>query len=584
MIGTSDFSLFLGRLHPLFVHLPIGIILLLAILEWFARSQRFKHAGGARGIILLVAVPVAIASAFCGWLLSLGGGYDEKLVQWHMWTGIATAAACTVAGLLYWLDLQKLYRWCLVTTLLVMVVASHFGGSLTHGSDYLARYAPAMLRPWLGGAKPAPPAPGIAIAPGKTNDFSASLAFATLILPVLQKDCVECHGPEKSKGGLRLDTFAELMKGGKNGPALVAGKSADSELVKRMLLPETDDDHMPPEGKPQPGKDDLALLRWWIDSGADATKTIAELKPTPTLARIFQTRFGAPGPEPAKITPPKAIAEIRPQMEQIAGDLGISANVLDPAEPWIQINPSMIGTNFGDADLAKLAPLAANIRWLDLAGTRITDAGLVQVAAMPNLVRLHLERTAITDAGLASLAELPNLEYLNLYATTISEAGLEPLKNAPKLKQVYLWQTKVTPSAAIAFADARTDKDQLKKWQDEIEAIKGKIREAHVTVEVGVPIITATNAPASTNVAAATTNSAPINTTCPVTGKPIDLAKTVVYEGKTIAFCCDDCKASFQKDPKPILAKLQLPAPKTDGASGTATASPPKKDPDPKKD
>jgi YHS domain-containing protein len=45
---------------------------------------------------------------------------------------------------------------------------------------------------------------------------------------------------------------------------------------------------------------------------------------------------------------------------------------------------------------------------------------------------------------------------------------------------------------------------------------------------------------------------------CPVSGKPVDAQKTVLYEGKLVAFCCDDCKAKFQQDPKPFLAKLDL--------------------------
>src|SRR5712671_2246385 len=108
MSGPPDIALFLGRLHPLLVHLPIGLILLLALLEWLASQPRFKNANSSVGFILAVAVPVALFTVVCGWLLSLGGGYNSGLLQWHKWMGIGTVAACALAGLLYSLELRKL--------------------------------------------------------------------------------------------------------------------------------------------------------------------------------------------------------------------------------------------------------------------------------------------------------------------------------------------------------------------------------------------------------------------------------------------------------------------------------------------
>jgi hypothetical protein len=60
------------------------------------------------------------------------------------------------------------------------------------------------------------------------------------------------------------------MKGGENGPVLrlCLGKSAESDMIKRCLLDESDDNHMPPKGKPQLSTEQIALLSWWIDQGA----------------------------------------------------------------------------------------------------------------------------------------------------------------------------------------------------------------------------------------------------------------------------------------------------------------------------
>ena len=159
MSGPPEVALFFGRLHVLLVHMPIGLIILLAALEVLARTPRFKHANVNSGIILGFAVPLALLTALLGWLLSLGGGYQDRLLQLHKWTGIGTAAILLIAGVLYRLDLKRPYRLSLFTSILTLVVASHFGGSLTHGSDYLVHYAPGPLRAWLNPPAKAQPAP-----------------------------------------------------------------------------------------------------------------------------------------------------------------------------------------------------------------------------------------------------------------------------------------------------------------------------------------------------------------------------------------------------------------------------------------
>jgi len=540
--GPSDFSLFFGRLHPALVHLPIGLMVLLALAEWLARFPRFKQANASAGIILALAVPASMFTVLCGWLLSQAGGYQDQLLAWHKWTGVGTAAVCALAALFYSLDRKLLYRGCLYAGVAVMVVASHFGGSLTHGSDYLVRYAPQPIRGWLAG--PAAPAADAA-------DFSQRPVFAALIQPVLQDKCVSCHGPEKAKGGLRLDSLAALQKGGENGTVVVPGKLAEGSFLKRLQLPPEDEDHMPPPGKPQPTADEIALLEWWIAAGTPGDKKLSELKLPPVVERLAQARSGA-APALAKAVPPKPLPEILPVADKLAEELNIAITALSPKDPWLQCNAGINGTNFGNAELAKLTALGPNLRWLDLGGTAVNDAGLAPLTHLSNLTRLHLERTAITDAALACLTPLAQLEYLNLYGTQVTDAGIERLQN-PKLRQLYLWQTKVTPAAGKAFVEAHTDRPQLERWKTELEQIQTRIREAQVAVEFG---LTLTNAPATTN--------APVNAECPVSGKPVNLAKTLVHDGKLVAFCCDDCKSKFQNDPKPFLAKLALNSTTTD--------------------
>ena len=88
------------------------------------------------------------------------------------------------------------------------------------------------------------------------------------IKAIFEKNCFKCHGAEKQKGKLRLDTLAAALKGGENGKAINAGKSADSPLVKAVARV-VEDDAMPPADKGKPlSAAEVGLIRAWIDQGA----------------------------------------------------------------------------------------------------------------------------------------------------------------------------------------------------------------------------------------------------------------------------------------------------------------------------
>ena len=258
----------------LLVHLPIGMLAALAALEITAWIPRFKNANASAGFILTLAAPLAVVTAICGWLLSLGGGYDETLLAWHKWLGTATAMAAVVAAILFWRGKMCTYRASLFVTVSLLMVAGHLGGSLTHGSDYLTRYAPAPVKKLLGIA-----AVKKTVATVSTDQLRSLPVFTGVIEPIFNSKCASCHGAEKSKGGLRLNSFAALQKGGKDDVAITSGDAAQSPIVQRALLPVSDDDHMPPDGKPQLTAAEIAVLKWWIDAGAPETNTLGQLQP-----------------------------------------------------------------------------------------------------------------------------------------------------------------------------------------------------------------------------------------------------------------------------------------------------------------
>ncbi|GAB3565419.1 ribonuclease inhibitor [Spirosoma luteolum] len=481
----ADWMLFIGRFHPLLVHLPIGFLLIAGLLEGSRRLGLLPVDDRIITTILFWSALGATASCVAGYLLAQGGGYDAELLTEHQWQGIGVAALSWLAWALKsdWLGERipfglALYGPVLLLALLLLGVAGHHGGSLTHGTDYLSQYTPGPLRT-LAGLPPRPAA--VVVKP--ITDMQQALVYDQLVSPILQSRCAQCHNAEKAKGNLRVDSPDRLRRGGDDGPVLVAGQGASSPMVKRCLLPESDDDHMPPKGKPQLTPEQVALLSWWIDQGAPFDKKVSELTVTDPIKPILAmygpgqptTATASVGPAPEAPVLTRAVPPADPAVLATLKQAGLLVLPLATGQNQLEVS-AVNNRTFNDAQAAALLRLRDQLVWLKLGSTELTDAGLAVVGQLKNLQKLQLQHTRITDAGLARLADLPNLEYLNLYGTATSDAGLASLARLPRLKTLYLWQTNVTeqgiarlqkaqpkltidrgttPSAALAKTEAR---------------------------------------------------------------------------------------------------------------------------------
>ena len=123
----------------------------MGILEVLAKFPRFKGVAQNNRLILGLVAAASVTAASLGWMLSQAGGYDPQLLPLHKWTGFAVAATCTLAWLLNCRGWPRAYQISLLATLVVLVVASHLGASITHGRDFLTQFAPGPLRALLGG-------------------------------------------------------------------------------------------------------------------------------------------------------------------------------------------------------------------------------------------------------------------------------------------------------------------------------------------------------------------------------------------------------------------------------------------------
>lgn len=292
---------------------------------------------------------------------------------------------------------------------------------------------------------------GVSLALNAATAAEGKVDFVKDIQPILQQNCIKCHGAEKQKGKLRLDSNAAALKGGKGGPAFVAGDAAKSEMVRRTSLPKSDDDFMPTEGEPLP-KAQLELIAKWIGEGA--------VWPESAGAKEMPKMVAVPGPVlPADFKPSAAEQKAIAALAQKGVDVRpIAANL-----NWREANFRLSGTSVTDSVVAPLKDIVGLVD-LNLANTKITDAALANLKGLTNLQRLHLELTGVTDAGLASLKGLPNLAYLNLYGSKVTDAGLEHLKDMKFLRNVYVWQTKVTEAGAKKLKAALPNVDVSTGW------------------------------------------------------------------------------------------------------------------------
>jgi uncharacterized membrane protein/mono/diheme cytochrome c family protein len=447
LLQASGWAPFLGRFHPLLVHLPIGFLLIAALLEAGRRTGKVGVSESTVSFILFWSAIGATLSCVAGYLLSLDGGYQEELLDDHMWQGIGVAVFAWIAWAVKtdWLGNaipfgSVLYLPALGLATILTMTAGHDGGSLTHGEGFLTQHTPEPFRSMAG----MPPVTEIK----PIANVEQAVVYRDIIQPILEMRCVQCHNTSKQKGDLRMDELALLLKGGKGGPALVAGKSEESDMIRRCLLPEKDDEHMPPKGKPQLSSDQIALLSWWIDQGAPADKKVAELeKPEGVKTALASLRSGVPGPDKASESAVLAL-KVEPADEKDIDALrkaGLMVNNVSLDQNLIEVS-AVNAPDFNDSQMQLLTALSGQIAWLKLSGTKITDTGMKEIAKLKNLNKLHLEHTAITDAGIANLKSLSYLEYVNLLDTKVTDVGLKHVAAIKGMKSLYVWNSAVTDS------------------------------------------------------------------------------------------------------------------------------------------
>ncbi|MBX2894529.1 MAG: chitobiase/beta-hexosaminidase C-terminal domain-containing protein [Cyclobacteriaceae bacterium] len=409
-----------GRLHPLLLHVPIGIIVLAVLLLLLRAQFKSKQFVLLLTYLLLFITLSAAFTALFGLLLAIGGDYGANNLEQHKVSGLILAWLSYIVLWFYQSssEIVTLKHAGIVLLLGVVVFVGHTGAGITHGENFI----------WEPLQKSQP----------ELDPQSVSL-YQLAVMPVLDKKCFSCHNEKKSKGKLIMTVAAKFKQGGESGAAFIPGNPDSSRMIQFIHLPPKHDDHMPPYGKPQLTQPEIQLLKAWIKSGADFDKKISEYKPNDTLVLLASqnTSFNVAPAYTFKAASADVIEKLNTPFRTVF-PLHMNSPALK-AEFFVK-------EYFEIKALEELRQIEDQLVSLSLSKMPVTDTDLKLLSGFSNLEILNLNSTTIDGSGLEKLASCKNLKSISLSGTKVTSETLKSILTLPQLKTVYIWNTAIDTS------------------------------------------------------------------------------------------------------------------------------------------
>ena len=414
---------YLGNFHPVVLHLPIGAFLFTLLLFAYQKFTNIKLTIPIR-LGLIFSFISAIVSSILGYILQFYGEYDNSLVNFHMWLAVLTTL---LIGLIYFLHKKnednKYIAHSFVSAVIFMTVTGHYGGSITHGKDYL-----------------------------KLPEINQTVRFVSydsihvyndVVSSIIDSKCVKCHNMSKSKGGLMLTSEGEMIKGGENGKIFLSNNSSDSKLYTYLNLPLNDKMHMPPDGNSQLTENEKNIIKMWIDSGAqfDGFTKIVDDDYSNEILNYLPPLVASVDP-PSKNSLIKLI-ENNFRIERIS----IESNFIDLKYD---------GKSFGSKQFNLLLKVSENIQRLDLSNIDFSMINSTKLKKLKNLKYLNLTNTNFNSEDLYSIPE--TVQILILSKNNIEPENLLEISSRPQLKKVFAYNTVSDHELKKSLADQSNNK------------------------------------------------------------------------------------------------------------------------------
>ena len=280
----NTFIFFLGRFHPIILHLPIGALIILFFMELINSFNSKLNLDSACNILLWFSVISIIPTLLLGFLLGSSGNYDDDLLNSHKWLGWFTALICI------WLvvirekksianpnKVSNFYKVFLFVNVILLSLAGHYGGYLTHGEDYLTKYMPVAMKKMIGLDNEN--AEYIVINEEVDDSSSEAVYYENTIRPIIQTYCFECHNVDKQKGDMRLDTLHWDMRNQRHAERW-------HEALNVINLGE-----MPPKKKKQLETNERRILVNWLTENLEKASLARQKDNKGVMRRLTKRQY-----------------------------------------------------------------------------------------------------------------------------------------------------------------------------------------------------------------------------------------------------------------------------------------------------
>lgn len=413
-VGVPEYLKLAGRLHPLILHLPIGMFVMYLVLFFLKKGFEAPDFEKLLNFVLLLTGFFAFITAISGSLLSHEpDAYNVNELAFHRNTGFGFAFGVYLLSIING-KYPTFSKVLLGINTVLLIVAGHKGAEITHGKDFL--FPNKDVKEIL-------------------SDTNTTL-FTTMVHPILEKKCYSCHNEEKTKGGLIMTDSLSLLKGGESGRVLLPGNADSSLMVQSMLLPLEDEKHMPPDGKPQLTAKEKEIIIAWINSGASFSKKASEYKSDDSIRKLYDATAGTKKQKQYTFSSAdnKTLASLNSHFMTVKPLFGGS--------PALKAS-LFLASEYVPEHLKQLLQVKQQLIHLHLADMPVTDRDIEIITQFSSLEKLVLNGTKVTDQGILKLKQLSKLEELSLANTSTSEA-IEPLfSQLPSLSQIFITDTKI---------------------------------------------------------------------------------------------------------------------------------------------
>jgi hypothetical protein len=447
-VGVPEYLKLAGRMHPLMLHLPIGMFVMYLVL--FVLRKSFEAPGFEKllNFVLLLTGFFAFITAISGSLLSHEpDAYNVNELAFHRNTGFGFAFGVYLLSIING-KYPIFSKVLLGMNALLLIVAGHKGAEITHGKDFL--FPNKDVKEIL-------------------SDTNTTL-FTAMVHPILEKKCYSCHNEEKTKGGLIMTDSLSLLKGGESGRVLLPGNADSSLMVQSMLLPLEDEKHMPPDGKPQLTAQEKEIIIAWINSGASFSKKASDYKPSDNIRKLYDANAGTIKQKQYTFSSvdSKTLASLNSHF--------MTVKPLFSGSPALKAS-LFLSSEYSTEHLKQLLQVKQQLIHLHLADMPVTDPDIEILTQFSSLEKVVLNGTKVTNQGILKLGKLSKMEELSLTNTGITEA-IEPIfSQCPSLRQIFITDTKIP-------------ENKVKQWQQKYPKITfNKLSMETLKIKLSPPLI-----------------------------------------------------------------------------------------------